>query len=231
MALLEVQKLGKSYDGSEVLRDAGLAMDRGGILGLVGPTGSGKIPLLRLINLLERPTAGSITFGGINITEGSEKEMVAIRRSLAMAFQNPIMFSSSIFSNVSYSIRIRGIKDKGAVEVVLEEVGLGSYAPREATTLPGWEAQRVALARTVTTKHELLLLDEPTANLDPKTAEIIGDLIIRQAEDGTAVILANHNIGQCLRLSDRVGGTGERQGIGLRNGRGGTVTMEGIQPR
>lgn len=75
MALLEVQKLGKSYDGSEVLRDAGLAMDRGGILGLVGPTGSGKIPLFRLINLLERPTAG----GALHL-EGSILQRVLRRR-------------------------------------------------------------------------------------------------------------------------------------------------------
>ena len=204
MALLMVQGLGKDYGGSEVLKDVSLSVDRGEVLGLVGPTGAGKTTLLRLINLLERPTSGSITFGGLKLTECSEAEKVAIRRRMAMVFQKPVMFSYSVYYNVSYGLKIRGIKDKGEVEAVLKEVGLGSYAHREATTLSGGEAQRVALARAIITKPELLLLDEPTANLDPKMAEIIGDLILRQAEGGAAVILATHDMGLCLRLSDRV---------------------------
>ncbi len=204
MALLMVQGLGKDYSGSEVLKDVSLSVDRGEVLGLVGPTGAGKTTLLRLINLLERPTAGSITFGGLKLTECSEAEKVAIRRRMAMVFQKPVMFSYNVYYNVSYGLKIRGIKDKGEVEAVLKEVGLGSYAHREATTLSGGEAQRVALARAIITKPELLLLDEPTANLDPKMAEIIGDLILRQAEGGAAVILATHDMGLCLRLSDRV---------------------------
>lgn len=204
MALLMVQGLGKDYSGSEVLKDVSMSVDRGEVLGLVGPTGAGKTTLLRLINLLERPTAGSITFGGLKLTECSEAEKVAIRRRMAMVFQKPVMFSYNVYYNVSYGLKIRGIKDKGEVEAVLKEVGLGSYAHREATTLSGGEAQRVALARAIITKPELLLLDEPTANLDPKMAEIIGDLILRQAEGGAAVILATHDMGLCLRLSDRV---------------------------
>ena len=205
MALLMIHKgLGKDYSGSEVLKDVSLSVDRGEVLGLVGPTGAGKTTLLRLINLLERPTAGSITFGGLKLTECSEAEKVAIRRRMAMVFQKPVMFSYNVYYNVSYGLKIRGIKDKGEVEAVLKEVGLGSYAHREATTLSGGEAQRVALARAIITKPELLLLDEPTANLDPKMAEIIGDLILRQAEGGAAVILATHDMGLCLRLSDRV---------------------------
>jgi tungstate transport system ATP-binding protein len=199
-----VQGLGKDYGGSEVLKDVSLSVDRGEVLGLVGPTGAGKTTLLRLINLLERPTAGSITFGGLKLTECSEAEKVAIRRRMAMVFQKPVMFSYSVYYNVSYGLKIRDIKDKGEVEAVLKEVGLGSYAHREATTLSGGEAQRVALARAIITKPELLLLDEPTANLDPKMAEIIGDLLLRQAEGGAAVILATHDMGLCLRLSDRV---------------------------
>jgi tungstate transport system ATP-binding protein len=204
LALLMVQGLGKDYGGSEVLKDVSLSVDRGEVLGLVGPTGAGKTTLLRLINLLERPTAGSITFGGLKLTECSEAEKVAIRRRMAMVFQKPVMFSYSVYYNVSYGLKIRDIKDKGEVEAVLKEVGLGSYAHREATTLSGGEAQRVALARAIITKPELLLLDEPTANLDPKMAEIIGDLLLRQAEGGAAVILATHDMGLCLRLSDRV---------------------------
>jgi tungstate transport system ATP-binding protein len=204
LALLMVQGLGKDYGGSEVLKDVSLSVDRGEVLGLVGPTGAGKTTLLRLINLLERPTAGSITFGELKLTECSEAEKVAIRRRMAMVFQKPVMFSYSVYYNVSYGLKIRGIKDKGEVEAVLKEVGLGSYAHREATTLSGGEAQRVALARAIITKPELLLLDEPTANLDPKMAEIIGDLILRQTEGGAAVILATHDMGLCLRLSDRV---------------------------
>jgi tungstate transport system ATP-binding protein len=203
LALLMVQGLGKDYDGSEVLKDVSLSVDRGEVLGLVGPTGAGKTTLLRLINLLERPTAGSITFGGLKLTECSDAEKVAIRRRMAMVFQKPVMFSYSVYYNVSYGLKIRGIKDKCEVEAVLKEVGLGSYAHREATTLSGGEAQRVALARAIITKPELLLLDEPTANLDPKMAKIIGDLILRQADGGAAVILATHDMGLCLRLSDR----------------------------
>jgi len=106
---------------------------------------------------------------------------------------------------VAYGLRVRGIrKTKEEVRKVLKEVGLHGYELRDATTLSGGEMQRIALARAMVIKPELLILDEPTANLDPRSALDIDELIRRLAQDGTTVIMASHNMSQCARLADRV---------------------------
>jgi tungstate transport system ATP-binding protein len=202
MVKIEVKGLCKSYGRAEILRDIDLTVEHGEVLALIGPTGSGKTTLLRLIDLLEEPTNGEVILDGIGVTGLPEKERLKIRRRMAMVFQKPVMFRENVLENVSYGLKIRGERriNERVREAILA-VGLDGYEPRDANTLSGGEMQRIALARALVLKPDLLLLDEPTANLDPKTASSIDALISRF--EGT-VVMATHNMLQARRLADRI---------------------------
>ncbi|MCU0637169.1 MAG: phosphate ABC transporter ATP-binding protein [Methanothrix sp.] len=208
MPLLDVSALGKSYSHSEILRGINLSLERGEVLGLIGPTGSGKTTLLRLINLLEEPTTGEILYEGRAISGRPERERIAVRRRMAMVFQKPVMFKASVIENVSFGQKMRGEHDakeiKERAREALEAVGLSGYEGRDANTLSGGEMQRIALARAIVLQPELLLLDEPTANLDPRSASSIDCLLKGLAGEKMTMILATHNMLQCRRLADRV---------------------------
>jgi len=211
MAFLEVRSLSKSIGKAVILHEVSLTVERGEILGLIGPTGSGKTTLLRIINLLDEPSTGSILFGDKEVSGRPEKESLATRRKMAMVFQKPVMFKASVKENVSYGLRMRGKQDRdekisisSRVEEALEMVGLSGYESRDANTLSGGEMQRIALARALILQPEILLLDEPTANLDPRSAASIDSLLRSLAGSRTAVILATHNMEQCRKLAGRV---------------------------
>jgi len=201
MSFIELQGVGKSYGTSQILKDIDLQVASGEVLALIGPTGSGKTTLLRLIDLLEVPSSGAIIMEGRDVAGLPEKELTKLRRRMAMVFQKPVMFKASVRDNVSYGLKVRGVKDPDKVNLVLKAVGLQGYARRDATTLSGGEMQRIALARALIVEPELLLLDEPTANLDPRSAASVEELV---SGLHTTVIMATHNMNQCIRLSDRV---------------------------
>jgi ABC-type methionine transport system ATPase subunit len=204
MALLELKDLNKSFGKAEILHDINLSVEKGTILALIGPTGSGKTTMLRIIDLLDEPTSGQLIFEGIDLTEKSEREKLKFRRRMAMVFQKPIMFRSNVLENVKYGLKIRGLKGQDRGLKALELVGLSGYESRDANTLSGGEMQRLALARAIAVEPELLLLDEPTANLDPKSSAIIEELILSWAQQGITVIMATHNMAQCRKLANIV---------------------------
>jgi len=208
MAFLEVRSLSKNIGSAEILKGIDLTVERGEILGLIGPTGSGKTTLLRLVNLLDEPSTGSILFDGREVSGRPEREKLAARRRMAMVFQKPVMFKASVEENVSFGLKMRGRDDaegmRDRVKEALAAVGLSGYESRDANTLSGGEMQRIALARAIILQPELLLLDEPTANLDPRSAASIDSLLQSLAGGRTAVILATHNMQQCRKLADSV---------------------------
>ena len=208
MAFLEVRSLSKNIGPAEILKGIDLTVERGEILGLIGPTGSGKTTLLRLVNLLDEPSTGSILFDGREVSGRPEREKLSARRRMAMVFQKPVMFKARVADNVSFGLKMRGRDDaegmRDRVREALAAVGLSGYESRDANTLSGGETQRIALARAIILQPELLLLDEPTANLDPRCAASIDSLLHSLAGSRTAVILATHNMQQCRKLADRV---------------------------
>jgi tungstate transport system ATP-binding protein len=168
MALVEIRGLSKSFGRSEVLKDINLDVQENEVLALIGPTGSGKTTLLRLIDLLDQPTSGHLFFEGVDICHLSSQNKLAMRRKMAMVFQKPVMFKTNVYDNACYGLKVRGEgKARDEVLRVLKEVDLLGYESRDANTLSGGEMQRIALARAMVIKPQLLLLDEPTANLDP----------------------------------------------------------------
>jgi tungstate transport system ATP-binding protein len=182
-----------------------LSIYRGEILALVGPSGAGKSTLLRLLNFLEPPTQGRIEFSERTFT--SDEDMpLEIRRKVTTVFQSPMLLKRSVWANVIYGLQLRGSNDhKSRTRQALELVGLARLAQQPARTLSGGEAQRVALARAMVLQPEVLLLDEPTANLDPYNVNLI-EQIVRQTnhENGITIVLVTHNVFQARRLAGRV---------------------------
>jgi tungstate transport system ATP-binding protein len=196
------------YGGREILNKVNLKVERGEAFALIGPTGSGKTTLLRLIDLLDLPASGKIYFDGTDVTV-SGKARLDTRRRMAFVLQKPVVFNTSVYANITCGFKWRG--NKGGhwhqkVEDVLEMVDLATCKNRNARTLSGGEAQRVAIARAIVSEPEVLLLDEPTANLDPVSTTRIEAVVsnIRHQHQAT-IILATHDMSQGQRLADRVG--------------------------
>ena len=168
MAFLKLVNLEQRVGDKFLLRNINLEIEKGELFVIIGPTGSGKTTLLRLIDLLDNPHSGDIHIGGLNAT-ALKGERIDLRRKMAIVFQKPVVFNGTVFENIAYPLKMRGFKSRDIaprVKSLLDTIGLSGYGRRKARTLSGGEAQRVALARAVIADPELLLLDEPTANLD-----------------------------------------------------------------
>ena len=206
MTSIEVQELGKEFPGKTALKDINLKINGGEVFAVIGPNGAGKTTLLRLLNLLDQPTSGRILFNGETV-DYSPKSALALRRKMSMVFQQTTLFNMSVFDNVTYGLRARGeTKESIGREVTdaLELVQLSGFENKNALTLSGGEAQRIALAQALVVEPELLLLDEPTANLDPKTMSIIEEALSWvNRERKTTIVMATHNMFQARSLAHR----------------------------
>lgn len=206
--MIRIERLTKKFGDTHIIRETDLTIRKGGIFTFIGPSGSGKTTLIRLIDLLDRPTSGKIFFDGID-TEGSEQERLSIRRRMGMVFQKPAVLNTTVAKNVAFGLKFRGLPEaetQQKVKAALDLVGLPDFTDRRAITLSGGEMQRVALARAIVTEPEALLLDEPTANLDPVSSDLIEDLIVRiNKKFSTTIIMSTHDMIQGQRLADRIG--------------------------
>ncbi|MDI9632543.1 MAG: ATP-binding cassette domain-containing protein [Methanolinea sp.] len=206
--MIAFENVSKRYGEREVLDGISFGVDEGEIFALIGPSGTGKTTILRLIAMLEDPTAGRITFMGRD-TRVPEQERVFLRRQMGMVFQKPSVLRGSVHENVALGLKFRGYPPaeiSRRVSEVLALVGLRGLERASAASLSGGELQRVAIARAIAPRPRLLLLDEPTANLDPVATEEIEDLISTlNREENTTVIFSTHDMAQGQRLATRVG--------------------------
>jgi tungstate transport system ATP-binding protein len=203
--LFELRGVAKRYGPRTVLAVDHLDIRRGEMLALVGPSGAGKSTLLRLLNFLEPSTEGEIRFAGVTV-QAAQEAPLALRRRITTVAQRPLLLRRSVEANVAYGLRLRGVRHYHRdVAAALAEVGLTDLAKQPARTLSGGEAQRVALARAMILRPDALLLDEPTANLDPYNVDLIEQIITRlNREHGTTIVLVTHNVFQAHRLAERV---------------------------
>lgn len=205
MSLIELVGLEQRHGSRTTLKGISLSMEKGQILAVIGPTGAGKTTLLRLIDQLDKPASGKVLFNGQEVTARLRTET---RRKISMVLQKPVVFDASVYDNVAYPLRVRKTDRKAIperVNAMLQTVGLDGYRKRNARTLSGGETQKVALARALITEPEVLLLDEPTANLDPVSLNSIEGLILRlNQESGMAIVLATHEMAQGQRLAHRI---------------------------
>ena len=199
---LQITDLRQRY-GDKVVSDIDdLVIERGEVLAVIGPNGAGKSTLLKLIAQLEKPVSGTISF------DGGVRDELDIRRRLAMVFQEPLLFSTTVFDNIAYGLKVRKVdKDEIASRVheVAAMLGVEHLLGRASSNLSGGEAQRVSLARALVLKPELLLLDEPMASLDPPTKKaLIEDL--REVLDrlDVTVIYVTHQRSEAVTLADRI---------------------------
>ena len=203
--IAELHGVTKTFDGITALEDVSLQIREGEILALLGPNGSGKTTLLKILAFLEKPSRGEVYFLGTKVTDANLKQM---RMESTMVFQRPVLFNTTVYNNVAYGLRIRKLpKAKVDEEVrrVLKLVKLEGFENRKAKKLSGGEQQRVALARALALNTKLLLLDEPTADLDPKNASIIEEVIATvNREFRTTVVMATHNMFQAKSLPNRI---------------------------
>jgi len=208
MPTVEVQQLCKEYAGKKALEDINLRVENGEIFAIIGPNGAGKTTLLRILDLLEEPTSGKVWFQGAEVNYSAGDRQV-LRRRIGMVFQQTVLFNTSVFNNVAYSLKIRDESDRKIVQrvkEVLEIVQLKGFENKNALKLSGGEAQRVALAQALVTEPELLLLDEPTANLDPRNVSIVEEVLSWvNRERGTTIIMATHNMFQAETLANQAG--------------------------
>ncbi|NYT02979.1 MAG: phosphate ABC transporter ATP-binding protein [Methanosarcinales archaeon] len=203
---MELHDVGLSRGGQRILAQVNLKVKRGEIVAIIGPTGSGKTSMLRIADLLDQPDKGRVIYDQLDVSR-DQRARLAARRRMSMVFQRPAMFNSSVGYNVAYGLKLRGARGadlEERVDEALRSVGLSGYQRRSISGLSGGEVQRVALARSLAVRPELLILDEATANLDPSTVSAIEGLIQASRERGATVLMATHDLLQSRRLADRV---------------------------
>ena len=200
-----ISGLAMRYSGRTVLDIGELEVHSGEILAVVGPSGAGKSTFLRVLNFLESPHQGVVDYQGQKFIPGGVMPL-EYRRQVTTVFQHTRLLNRSVSQNVAYGIHLRGQNNSVLkVENALKQVGLLNLGRQNALKLSGGETQRVALARAIVLDPQVLLLDEPTANLDPYHVGLI-ESILREYnhKSGTTMIMVTHNVFQALRMADRV---------------------------
>ncbi|MHA2034938.1 MAG: ABC transporter ATP-binding protein [Promethearchaeota archaeon] len=213
MKLLEINNLEKEYYKSDksivrVLSNISFHVNKGECFVIIGPNGSGKTTLLRILGLLDKQTKGKLYFNGKDLQKISRKESVQVRRNFSFVRQKPVVRDTSVFNNIKYGLKIRGLKYEEyneRVNEIIEYVGLKGMEQKNARVLSGGEMQRVAIAMNFIVNPEIYLLDEVSANLDPMNIKLLDDFItkIKQDEDKT-IIMSTHDPLEAIKYADRI---------------------------
>jgi len=207
-SIVEASNLRKAYEGKVVLDIEHLSVEAGEVLVFLGPSGAGKSVLLRLLNLLEPPTSGTIMFRGKDTSHLAGGRALEVRRRMVMLFQDPLLFKTSVENNVSFGLGVRGVERsviKRRVDEALEIFSLSGFNDKEVSTLSGGESQRVALARALVIEPEVVFLDEPFSDLDVLIrrrlqSEVRGIF----KEKGLTSVFVTHDHEEAARMGDRI---------------------------
>ena len=209
--MLEVQNISKAFDGTPVLRDVSLRVEKGDVIAILGPSGLGKTTLLRCLNFLERADGGKLIFDGetFDLHATSKKDVARIRRKTGFVFQSYNLFANkTALGNVIEGLIIaRKMPKAEAVRIgrqMLDRVGLSGREEAYPAELSGGQQQRVAIARALATTPEIIYFDEPTSALDPElTGEVLA--VMRDlANDGMTMLVVTHEMSFARNVSNRV---------------------------
>ena len=207
---LQWDRLTRVYGEKTVLDLGPGGIESGRIVGVIGPNGAGKSTLLNIIAGLDKPDSGYVRYGtsDVNGTSGGERCQVEIPRDrITLIFQQPYMLHTTVEKNIAYPLRLRKTPDaeiKYRTDELMRELGLTALAKQKARRLSGGEMQKTAFARALSFHPELLLLDEPTSNIDNATTVDIEELLRRAKGGGITMIIVSHNLPQIRRLCDDV---------------------------
>lgn len=211
--MIELRGITQTYQGPqgpvEALKGIDLTIQPGEVFGIIGKSGAGKSSLVRVINLLNRPTTGQVIVGGQDLTQLNDAQLREARREIGMVFQHfNLLLSRTVFDNAALPLELAGM-DKAAIRArvnpLLELVGLAHLADRYPAQISGGQKQRVGIARALASRPKVLLSDEATSALDPETTRSILDLL-RQVnrELGLTVVLITHQMQVIKQVADRV---------------------------
>lgn len=210
--MISVRNLSKSFNNNVVLENIDLDINKGDVIAIIGPSGTGKSTLLRCIDRLETPESGTIDLNGLQVdlaAHGNRKQLVELHKRTGMVFQNWNLFEKkTALENVMEGLVVvkRMDKDK-AREIALEQlakVGMSERINHYPKHLSGGQQQRVAIARALAMEPELLLLDEPTSALDPELVGEVLDTIRRAANDGYTMLLVSHEMNFVRNVANRI---------------------------
>ncbi|HEY6730333.1 MAG TPA: phosphate ABC transporter ATP-binding protein [Solirubrobacterales bacterium] len=212
---MEIDEVSVFYGEKEAVKGVSLPVRQGEVLSLIGPSGCGKTTLLRSLNRLTELTSTATLNGRILLDDVDIKliEPTLLRRRVTMVFQQPNPFPMSVFDNIAYVLREQGSRRQRkkvlepAVHSALDRAGLFEEVKdnldHPALKLSGGQQQRLCIARALAAEPEVLLLDEPCSALDPKSTQVIEDLIVKLRDD-VAVVIVTHNLQQAYRIADHV---------------------------
>lgn len=206
-ALIQIQKLRKSYGAVEVLHDIDLDIQTGEVVVVVGPSGSGKSTLIRCINLLEEYQSGLVLVDGLKVEKGPE--LAKVRAEVGMVFQSFNLFPHlTTLENVALGpLRVRNRSRKEAeakAHELLVKVGMAEHAHKYPAQLSGGQQQRVAIARALAMEPKVILFDEPTSALDPEMVGEVLDVMQNLVKTGVTMLIVTHEMGFARRVADRV---------------------------
>ncbi len=217
--VLTLKNVSHGFDDTDVLNEVTFSVEQGETVAIIGPSGTGKTTLLRLLALFYQPNTGTIEMDGTDVWTLSERERLGVRRRIGMVFQEANLFDATVCRNVSYGQHIRrswtarlnqwvsrigGGDTSEEVAQALDVVGLADAETQSASSLSGGEAQRVAFARALAYDPDFLLLDEPTSDLDPRNTAVIEEAIETARTRGLGIGIATHDMNQAERVADRV---------------------------
>ena len=209
MALLEVNNIKKSFEGTEVLRDISFSLERGQVLTIIGSSGSGKTTLLRCLNFLENPDSGTISVDGVPLLRRSEEEIRKNRLHFGLVFQNFQLFPQySVLQNITLAPTLmkagtpEEIRQKAMG--LLDQVGLLQKADAYPCQLSGGQQQRVAIARAMALTPDILCFDEPTSALDPELTGEVLRVIRNLKQKNYTMIIVTHDMAFAKSISDVV---------------------------
>ena len=203
--LYQLKNTIKAYDGQVVLDIKRLSLQKGKVIGLLGPNGSGKTTLLEILAFLLPPTSGEIRFEQESINSNMGR-LMKLRRKVVLVQQHPILFTTTVYKNIEFPLKIRSTpkaRRSEMVEELLELVGMASVRDAGAQTLSGGQTQRVAIARALACSPEVILLDEPMSSVDVEN-QITIERIVREVNQikGISVVFTTHDVVQTSRLAD-----------------------------
>ena len=207
--MIDVKGLRKTFGDQEILKGIDAHIEKGEKIVIIGPSGSGKSTFIRCLNLMEIPTAGTITFDGKDITHLNSKEINMVRQRMGMVFQHFNLFPHlTVKKNITLAPVMLGLMSKEEAskkaDELLERVGLPDKANEYPKQLSGGQKQRVAIARSLAMNPEVMLFDEPTSALDP---EMVGEVLLlmkQLAEDGMTMVVVTHEMGFAREVASRV---------------------------
>ena len=209
--MIKIDHLSKKYNDNVVLDDISLEIKQGDVVGIIGPSGTGKSTLLRCVNRLEKPEKGTVTIGDkvIGLSERKPKELLYLRQNTGMVFQRFNLFEKkTALENVMEGlIVVKKMKKDEARAIALEElklVGMEKWANHYPKHMSGGQQQRVALARALAMKPQILLLDEPTSALDPELVGEVLNVMRSLAKEGMTMVCVTHEIGFAREVADQI---------------------------